>query len=151
MASPFRKATPARPAESASHSSSSGKALRQAAACACRSPRASVRQHHTLVARSVGHSGLSFLGRRLRVARSPRVMIISAAQRRPCSGNETSRIRSVSTRRPGRARRLWRYRCLSRADRDQSRGRDVDGSVRAGPQEQTSRSSGRSTFQGRAG
>jgi hypothetical protein len=96
---PFKKATLVRPAESASPPSSSGAALRRAAACL--SPRASVRQHYTIVARYVEHSGLLLPRRGLRVARLPRVMIMSAAQRRPCSGNEAGRICSVSTRHAG--------------------------------------------------
>jgi hypothetical protein len=102
---PFKKATPGIPAESGSHPSSSGAAPRRAAAC--RSPRASVRQHYTLVAQSVEHSGPSLHGRGLRAARFSRVMIISAALRRICSWNETTGIRSVGTHHAGWACYFW--------------------------------------------
>jgi hypothetical protein len=90
---PFKKALPVSLAESNSHSSHSGAALQRAAAR--RSSRTSVRKHHTLVARYIKHFGSSLLGRGLRTARFPDVMIISAAQWRPRSWNKTNRTRNV--------------------------------------------------------
>jgi hypothetical protein len=74
-------------------SSHSGAALQRGAVR--RSTRTFVRQYHTLVARSVKHSGSSLPGRAVRAARVCHVIIISATQRRPRSYNKTHRIRSV--------------------------------------------------------
>jgi hypothetical protein len=124
---PSKTATPVRPAESASHPSSSDAPLQRAAAC--RSPRASARQHDTLVAWSVEPSGPSLPGWGLRAARFPHVMIIGTVQRRPCSWNETSGSRSVRTRHAGWACCSWSCCCLGRAVRDHDCGRDVDRTV----------------------
>jgi WD40 repeat protein len=62
---PFKKDMPVSLSESASHPASSGGALRRAAEC--RSLRASVRKHYTLLTRCVKHFGSSLPVRGLRV------------------------------------------------------------------------------------